>query len=148
VKVILTQQVRRLGAPGDVVDVADGYARNFLYPRGFAVAATKGALRHAEQVRSRRVLREAKDLESAQAIVEKLASLKLRVPAKAGEAGRLFGSITVTQIATTIEGAGGGKIDRRRIHLETPIRNLGSHEVSIRIHPEIEARVTLEVVEA
>ncbi|HEV8420882.1 MAG TPA: 50S ribosomal protein L9 [Actinomycetota bacterium] len=144
-KIILHKEVDKLGAPGDVVDVADGYARNFLIPRGLAAPASKGAIRHADRLRQAHEKRTRADLEAAQAIAERLSVASLRVPAKAGEDGRLFGSITVHHLAEEIEKLVGVPIDRRNLVAE-PIRSTGTHEVTVHLHPDVNATVTVEVV--
>ncbi len=145
-KVILTQEVRGVGAPGDVVEVAGGYGRNYLLPRNLARLATPGAVRQAEGIRARRVAREIADLEQARTIAAHLESLRVVIPAKAGAEGRLFGSITTPQIVDAVTRTGGTAIDRRRIHLGVPIKQVGTHQLTVRLHPEVEATVTLEVV--
>jgi large subunit ribosomal protein L9 len=145
-KVILQKEVDKLGTPGDVVDVADGYARNFLIPKGLAASASKGAVKHAERLREAHEKRQRAELEAAQAIAERLSSASLRVPAKAGEDGRLFGSITVHHLADEIEKIAGAEIDRKQIHLEEPIRSVGAHEVKVHLHPDVDATVTVQVV--
>ena len=145
-KVILTQEVRGVGAPGDVVEVADGYGRNYLLPRKLARLATPGAVRQAEGIRARRAAREIADLEQARTIAAHLESLRVVIPAKAGAEGRLFGSITTPQIVDAVARTGGTAIDRRRIHLDAPIKHIGSHQLTVRLHPEVEATVNLEVV--
>jgi large subunit ribosomal protein L9 len=143
VKVILNQEVRGVGAPGDIIEVADGYGRNYLLPRNLARLATPGAVRQAEGIRSRRVAREIADLEQARSIAGHLESLRVVIPAKAG---RLFGSITTPQIVEAVQRSGGTAIDRRRIHLDAPIKSVGTHRLTVRLHPEVEATVNLEVV--
>lgn len=145
-KIILTQEVRQLGAPGDVVDVADGYARNFLLPRRLALRATDGALKQVDELKRRREIAEIRDLEQAQQIAGQLGALAVRVEAKAGEAGRLFGQVTTSQIAEAVSKAGGPKIDRKRLHVDAPIKSLGAHVVHLRLHPEVEAAINVEVV--
>jgi large subunit ribosomal protein L9 len=148
VKVILNQEVRGVGAPGDIVEVADGYGRNYLLPRNLARLATPGAVRQAEGIRSRRIAREIADLEQARTVAAHLESLRVVIPAKAGKEGRLFGSITTPQIVDAVAKTGGTRIDRRRIHLDTAIKNTGQHRVTVRLHPEVEANMTVEVVPA
>ena len=145
-KVILNQEVRGLGAPGDIVEVADGYGRNYLLPRNLARLATRGAVRQAEGIRARRVAREIADLEQARTIAAHLESLRVVIPAKTGKEGRLFGSITTPQIVEAVQRTGGVEIDRRRIHLDSPIKHTGTHQFHVRLHPEVEATVNLEVV--
>jgi large subunit ribosomal protein L9 len=147
-KVVLTQEVRTLGSPGDVVEVADGYARNFLIPRGLAQRATKGALKQVDTIRRTREVREVRDLEKAQELANTLAGLQIRVTAKAGEGGRLFGQVTPTSVAEAISKAGGPKVDKRRLHMDGPIKSLGVHRATLRLHPEVEADLSIEVVRA
>ena len=147
-KIILNQEVRGLGAPGDIVEVADGYGRNYLLPRNLARLATPGAVRQAEGIRARRIEREIADLEQARTVAAHLESLRVVIPAKAGKEGRLFGSITTPQIVDAVAKTGGTQIDRRRIHLDTAIKNTGPHQITVRLHPEVEANMTVEVVPA
>ncbi|TMK80486.1 MAG: 50S ribosomal protein L9 [Actinobacteria bacterium] len=147
-KIILTQEVRNIGAPGDVVDVADGYARNYLIPRGVALRATKGTLKQVDTIRRTREVREIRNLEQAQQIAEQLAVLKIRVQAKAGDGGRLFGQVTPAQIAEAVAKAGGPKIDKKRLHLDEPVKSLGAHRAHLRLHPEVEAEIEIEVLRA
>jgi large subunit ribosomal protein L9 len=148
VKVILNQEVRGVGAPGDIVEVADGYGRNYLLPRNLARLATAGAVRQAEGIRARRAAREIADLEQARTVAAHLESLRVVIPAKAGKEGRLFGSITTPQIVDAVARTGGTQIDRRRIHLDSAIKNVGTHRITVRLHPEVEATVNVEVVPA
>ena len=147
-KIILTQEVRNIGAPGDVVDVADGYARNYLIPRGVALRATKGTLKQVDTIRRTREIREIRSLEQAQQIAQQLGSLKIRVQAKAGEGGRLFGQVTPAQIAEAVAKAGGPKIDKKRLQLNEPVKSLGAHRAHLRLHPEVEAEIEIEVQRA
>lgn len=147
-KIILTHEVRTLGGPGDVIEVADGYARNYLIPRGLAQPATKGSLKQVETLRRTREVREIRDRAKAEELAGQIASLPIRVAAKAGEGGRLFGQVTPQAVAEAIAKAGGPKVDRRRLHFEGPIKNLGAHRVSLRLHPEVEAEFQIEVVRA
>ena len=147
-KIILTQEVRNIGAPGDVVDVADGYARNYLIPRGFALRATKGTLKQVDTIRRTREVREIRDLEQAKEIAGRLGSMKIRMQAKAGEGGRLFGQVTPAQIAEAIAKAGGPKIDKKRLQLEAPVKSLGAHRAHLRLHPEVEAEIEIDVQRA
>jgi len=144
-KIILHKEVEKLGAPGDVVDVADGYARNFLIPRGMAAPATKGAARHADRLRQAHDKRTRAAQEAAQAVADRLTAGPIRVAAKAGEDGRLFGSITIQHLAEEIEKAAGVSVDRRHVTAE-PIRSVGTHEVTVHLHPQVNATVTVEVV--
>ena len=147
-KVILVQEVPGVGSPGDVIDVAAGYGRNYLLPRNLARPATKGAVAQSDGIRDRRRAREIATLEQARTLAAHLESLRVTVPAKAGAGGRLFGSVTTPQLAEAVGRVGGTPIDKRRIHLPAPIKNLGTHQLSIRLHPEVEAVVNVEIVKA
>jgi large subunit ribosomal protein L9 len=147
-KIILTQEIRQLGSPGDVVEVADGYARNYLIPRGLAQRATKGAMKQVDTIKRTREVREIRDREKAQELATSLGALKIRVSAKAGDGGRLFGQVTPQAVADAIVKAGGPKVDKRRLHMDGPIKNLGVHNASLRLHPEVEADLSIEVVKA
>ena len=144
-KIILQREVEKLGVPGDVVNVADGYARNFLVPRGLAIPASKGAVRHAESLRRAHEDRVAKGRAEAEALAERISGSPIKVRAKAGEGGRLFGSVTAADLADELERQTGEIIDRRMIHLEEPIRSVGVHEVRIHLHPEVNAPISVEI---
>ena len=146
-KIILTQEVSGLGAAGDVVDVKDGYARNYLVPRGFAIRWTKGGERTIESIKAARATREVRDTEHAQEIKTKLESTTFQLPVRAGEGGRLFGAVTVNDIATAITAAG-AEVDKRKILVGNPIKSLGSHQVTVKVHDDVEATVNLNVVPA
>jgi large subunit ribosomal protein L9 len=145
-KVILQREVDKLGAPGDVVAVADGYARNYLMPKGLAIAATKGAVRHAERLRQAHEKHVRRAVEEATELAARLSSSAFRIAAKVGEEGRIFGSITVADVADQIQRSTGVRVDRKDIHFPEPIRSVGTHEVAIHLHPEVNAMVTVEVV--
>ncbi len=145
-KVLLRDDVEHLGRKGDLVDVADGYARNYLMPRGFAMAATKGTVRQAEAMRRSREAREVREREAAEELSGRLASAPVVVTARAGEEGKLFGSITTTEIATVLTERVGVEIDRRKLELDEPIKDLGTTEVRLRLHPDVEAVISVEVV--
>jgi large subunit ribosomal protein L9 len=147
-RLILTQEVTGLGGPGDVVEVRDGYGRNYLVPRGLAMVATRGAEKQIAQIRRAREVREVRDLGQAQTIAAQLRSLPVRLQGRAGQGGRLFGSVTAADVADAVLAAGGPKLDRRRIELHNPIKVLGRHLVSVRLHPEVVAEVNVEVVSA
>jgi large subunit ribosomal protein L9 len=147
-KIILTQEIRQLGSPGDVVEVADGYARNYLIPRGLAQRATKGAMKQVDMIKRTREVREVRDREKAVELATSLGGLKIRVQAKAGDGGRLFGQVTPQAVADAIVKAGGPKVDKRRLQMEGPIKSLGVHNASLRLHPEVEADLSIEVVRA
>ena len=145
-KVILAQDVDKLGRKGDVVAVADGYARNYLVPKGLALHATKGALREAELMRRAREEVERKRKEAAAAKVAILASQPVYISARAGEGGRLFGSVTKADIARAIKEQLEEDVDRHDVRLEDPIRNLGTHQVEVHLHEEVNGLVTVEVI--
>jgi len=147
-KVLLTQEVRSLGSPGDVVDVADGYARNFLIPRGLAQRATKGALKQVDTIRRTREVKEVRDREKAEELAASLGKLQIRVKAKSGDGGRLFGQVTTGAVAEAITKAGGPKIDKRRLQMDGPIKSIGVHKASLRLHPDVEAELNIEVQKA
>ncbi|MBM7167238.1 MULTISPECIES: 50S ribosomal protein L9 [Streptomyces] len=147
-KIILTHEVSGLGAAGEVVDVKDGYARNYLIPRNFAIRWTKGGEKDVEQIRRARKIHEIATIEQANEIKAQLEGVKVRLAVRSGEAGRLFGSVTPADVASAIEAAGGPKIDKRRVELGSPIKTLGAHATSVRLHPEVAAKVNVEVVSA
>lgn len=146
-KVILTQQVAGLGEPGDVVDVKDGYGRNFLVPNRLATQWTKGGEKQVQQIRRARNARDVRDVDHALEVKSALENGKVRLKVRAGEQGRLFGSVTLNDIVDAIA-AKGAKVDKRRIHVGSPIKTLGEHTITVSIHPQVSATVTLEVVPA
>ena len=147
-KLILTQEVAGLGSAGDIVEVKDGYGRNFLIPRGFAIRWTKGGERTVESIRKARSSREVRDLDHAQEIKAKLEGTTVNLAVRAGESGRLFGAVTVNDIAGAINSAAGEKdaIDKRKIIVGNPIKSLGSHQVTVKVHDDVDATVNLNVV--
>ena len=147
-KVILTKSVEDLGDKGDVVEVADGYARNYLVPRKFAVKASAGSLKQAEAMRLARIESARKSLVDAQALADSLAGTRVVVAARAGDAGNLFGSIGSADIAVAIVKFTGVDIDKRIIKIDEPIKEIGLHEIAIRPHTDIEVFVTLDVIPA
>jgi len=147
-KLILTHEVTGLGAPGDVITVKDGYGRNYLLPRGYAIAWTKGAEKQVETIRKARKTREVRDLGHAQELKSELERLNVRLATRAGESGRLFGSVTVADIADAVAKSGGPAVDKRKIEIPTPIKTVGSHKVSVRLHPEVSATVGVNIVAA
>lgn len=147
-KLILTHEVTGLGAPGDVVEVRDGYARNFLVPRGLATAWTKGAEKQVEAIRTARRKREFATVEGARAVRDALQSATVRVPVRAGQGGRLFGSVTTGDIADAVAASGGPALDRRKIEVPSPIKSLGAHKVTVRLHEDVVANLSVEVVPA
>ena len=144
-KVILQRPVDKLGDPGDVVDVAAGYARNFLVPRGLAIRAEKGALKHAENLKRSHRSRQSKERVEFEAIASKLIASPIAIAARAGEEGKLFGSVTAGDIAEAIVAQAGVTIDRKDVHLEEPIRSIGTHEVRVHLFSEVDPVLTVEV---
>ncbi len=147
-KLILTREVSGLGAPGDIVEVADGYGRNYLVPHGLAMKATKGAEKQIATIKRAREVREVRTLGEAKAIAAELAALTVTLPARAGDAGKLFGSVTAADVVGAVKAAGGPTIDKRKVLLASTIKSIGTHEVGVRIHPEVDAKISLEVVAA
>jgi large subunit ribosomal protein L9 len=145
-KLILTQEVAGLGTAGDVVEVKDGYGRNYLLPRGSAVSWTKGGEKQLESIRRARRTREISDLDTAKEIKGRLEGSPVRLAVKAGGTGRLFGAITLADIAAAVTAAGGPEVDKRRIELGNPIKTVGMHTVTVRLHAEVAAAVQLDVV--
>lgn len=145
-KIILSNDVEKLGNKGDVVTVSDGYARNYLIPKGFAILASKGALKQAEMMQRARAEQAEKDKAEAAARVATLAASPVYISARAGEEGKLFGSVTKADIARAILDQLEEDIDRHLIRLDDPIRSLGKHEVEIHLHEEVNAMVTVEVI--
>ncbi|MDG4804047.1 50S ribosomal protein L9 [Micromonospora sp. WMMD980] len=145
-KIILTQEVSGLGSPGDIVEVKDGFGRNYLLPQGFAIAWTKGAEKQVTVIKRARSAREVRDLDHANEIKGQLEGLKVNLKARAGDGGRLFGSVTPAEIVDAVKAAGGPALDRRRLETPGHIKSLGAYPVSIRLHPEVTAKFDLNVV--
>jgi large subunit ribosomal protein L9 len=147
-KLILTQEVSGLGAAGDVVEVKDGYGRNYLIPRGDAIRWTRGGEKTIDSIKAARASRAVRGLDHAAEIKARLEGTPVNVPARAGEGGRLFGAVTAAEIAAAIESASGEKVDKRTIVVGNPIKSLGAHEVSVKLHDDVSATVALNVVHA
>ena len=150
-KLILTQEVTGLGAPGDVVEVKDGYGRNYLVPRGVAIKWTRGAEKTVESIKSARGSRSVRDHDHAEEIRTKLEAEPVNIQVRAGEGGRLFGAVTVSDIAEAINRSVGGSsdvVDKRKVLVGNPIKSLGAHQVVVKVHDELEATVNLNVVPA
>ena len=147
-KVILTNEVSGLGSAGDVIDVKNGYARNYLIPQGYAVAWTRGGEKQVEQIRAARTARELATLEEAEALKAKLEETKVKLSVKVGRDGRLFGSVKTADIAAAVAAAGLGDIDKRKVEIVSPIKYTGDHEATLRLRDDIVATVTLQVVAA
>jgi large subunit ribosomal protein L9 len=145
-KLILTQEVTGLGTPGDVVEVKDGYGRNYLVPRGLAVAWTKGGEKQVASIRGARASREIKSLEEAQAVRAVLEGSPVKLTVRAGATGRLFGAVTPADVAAAVAERGGPQVDKRKVELTTPIKSTGEYTVHVRLHPEVQAKVAIQVV--
>ena len=145
-KLILTQEVSGLGGPGDVVEVKDGYGRNYLVPRGVAIRWSRGGEKQVDSLKRGREVRDVRDLTQAQQLKGQLEGLSVQIPVRAGSGGRLFGAVTVTDLVEAISKAGGPAVDKRRVELRTPIKTVGSHQINVRLHPEVAATVDVEVV--
>jgi len=146
VKLILTHEVNGLGAPGDVVEVKDGYGRNYLLPRGFAIKWTRGGQKQIDSIRRARAARDIRNLDEAKQVAGQLGALKVRLEQRSGDNGRLFGSVTAADVAEAIKAAGGPEVDKRRIQIRNPIKSVGEYTVEVRLHPEVNASVAIEVV--
>ena len=145
-KLILTHEVTGLGAPGDVVEVKDGYGRNYLVPRGLGIRWTRGGEKQIDSIKQARNVRDVRDRGQADEIKRKLEAEPINLPVRAGAGGRLFGAVTVADIVAAVQAAGAPAVDKRRVEVGQPIKSLGTHEVTIRVHPEVSADVTLNVV--
>jgi large subunit ribosomal protein L9 len=145
-KLILTQEVSGLGSPGDVVEVAGGYGRNYLVPRGLAMTWTRGAEKQIDLIKRARASREIRGLDDAKAAAGQLAGLKVRLQTRAGSGGRLFGSVSTADIAAAVKAAGGPALDKRKIEVTNPIKTVGTHRIAVRLHPEVSASLDVEVV--
>jgi large subunit ribosomal protein L9 len=145
-KVILRADVANLGKRGDILDVADGYARNYLVPKGMAMTASPGAKAQATAMRRARDLRDAQDRSAAEEVATTLVSKVVTLSARAGSEGRLFGSITSSDIAEAVESQTGVALDRRKLELAEPVKTLGTHVVPVKLHSDVEFPVTIEVV--
>jgi large subunit ribosomal protein L9 len=144
-RVLLRDDVNGVGKRGDIVDVAKGFARNYLFPTGRALVASPGVEAQATAMRRNRALRDAHDHESAEAVSAALAGATVTVKARAGTEGRLFGSVTTADLAEAIEAQTGAVIDRRKILLDEPIKTVGAHAVPVRLHADVEATLNIEV---
>ncbi len=145
-QVVLRSDVSGVGKKGDILHVADGYARNYLIPRGMAIRATTGVAAQASAMRRSRDLRDAKDREAAEAVARTLVPMVIRLPVKSGPGGRLFGSVTVADVADAVAAQSGIELDRRRLRTDEPIKTVGAHEVAVKLHADVEFRLNVEVV--
>jgi len=146
VKVILRQDVPSVGKRGDICEVSSGYARNYLLPKQLAMVATDGAVSQAAAMRRARDLRDAQDRSAAEEVARRLVPKIITISAKAGSEGRLFGSVTSADVVDAVADQAGVELDRRKLLLSDPIKSLGTHSVAVRLHPDVEFPVTVEVV--
>lgn len=147
-KLILTHEVTGLGAPGDVVEVKNGFARNYLIPQGWAVMWTRGGGKQIDQIKAARAAREHATIEEAQDLKAKLQATAVTLTVTAGSGGRLFGSVKTSDIADAVSAAGLGTIDKRKIEITSPIKLTGDHEATVRLRDDLVATITIKVVAA
>ncbi len=145
-KVVLREDVDTLGLKGDLLEVADGYARNYLVPRGLAIVATKGVVQQATAMQRNRKVRDLRDKETAQELATRLTANPIEVKARAGEGGKLFGSVTTGDIVAAVKERSGIELDRRKVTLTESLKALGPAEVPVQLHPEVVATIVVEVV--
>ena len=145
-KLILTQEVTGLGGAGDVVDVKDGYGRNYLIPRGFGIRWTRGGEKTIDSIKKSRDARSVRDADHAAEVKAKLEDSTFNVKVRAGEGGRLFGAVSTAEIADAVKAAGGPSLDKRTIVVVNPIKSLGAHTVTVKLHDDVEAQVSLNIV--
>ena len=144
-KIILTQEVNGLGSPGDIVEVKDGYGRNYLLPQGFAIRWTRGAEKQVAVIKRARSAREIRDLGHANEVKGQLETLSVKLAVRAGDSGRLYGSVTPAEIVDAVMRAGGPELDRRRVQLPGAVKSVGDYKVQVKLHPEVTASFTLSV---
>lgn len=147
-KLILTHEVNGLGAPGDVVEVKNGYGRNYLLPRGVAIRWTRGGQKQIDLIQRARKSRDIRTLDEAQQVAGQVSALTVRLKQRAGQGGRLFGSVTPADIVEAVKAAGGPELDKRRVEIKNPIKSVGAHKVQVRLHPEVSAPIKLDIVGA
>ncbi|MFF0295634.1 50S ribosomal protein L9 [Kitasatospora sp. NPDC004615] len=147
-KIILTHEVPGLGSAGEVVEVKDGYARNFLVPRGFAIRWTKGGQKDVDAIRRARKIHAIQTLEAANEVKAKLEGLQVKLAVRSGEAGRLFGSVTQADVVEAIKAANGPAVDKRAVAIGSPIKTVGTHKVSVKLHSDVQANLDVAVVAA
>jgi large subunit ribosomal protein L9 len=145
-RIVLRNDLANLGKRGDICEVADGYARNYLLPKNLAIKASAGVANQATAMRRSRDLRDARDREAAELVARTLVPKVITIPVRAGGDDRLFGSVTTSDVAAAVAEQTGVELDRRRLHLDEPIKSLGTHEVPVKLHSDVEFRVTVEVV--
>jgi large subunit ribosomal protein L9 len=144
-KIILTQEVSGLGSPGDVIEVKDGYGRNYLLPQGFAIKWTRGAEKEIAVIKRVRSAREIRDQGHATEVKGQLEALSVKLSVRAGDSGRLYGSVTPAEIVDAVKSAGGPELDRRRVQLPGAVKSVGDYKVQVKLHPEVTATFTLSV---
>ncbi|MFG2821907.1 50S ribosomal protein L9 [Kitasatospora sp. NPDC048365] len=147
-KIILTHEVPGLGSAGEVVEVKDGYARNYLVPRGFAIRWTKGGQKDVDAIRRARKIHAIQTLEAANEVKAKLEALQVKLAVRSGDAGRLFGSVTQADVVEAIKAADGPAVDKRAVAIASPIKTVGSHKVSVKLHADVKADLNVNVVAA
>lgn len=147
-KLILTSDVKDLGGRGDVVDVADGYARNYLLPKGFAIKANAGALEQAESIREARLEAERRAKEKAENIAQQLVGSRVVLAAQAGDEGQLYGSVSVADVVEGIKRFTGIELERGQVEMAETIKSIGLHEIQVKVHAEVEFPLTLDVIPA
>lgn len=145
-RIVLRDDVEHLGHKGDLVEVADGYARNYLVPKGLAIQAGKGAAKQAEAMRRNRTVRDTREREAASEVASRISGHLIELKARAGEGGKLFGSVTSTDVAEAVLAQTGVEVDRRKIALDEPIKELGEVEVGVKLHPDVTAVLRISVV--
>ncbi|HAA89057.1 MAG: 50S ribosomal protein L9 [Thermoanaerobacterales bacterium 50_218] len=147
-KVILCQDVKNLGKKGDIVEVAEGYGRNYLFPRGLAVPASEGKIKEAKLLKEGKARKEERARREAQEMAKKIEGRVVKIASRAGEEGKLYGAVTSRDIARALSEILGKEIDKRKVELEEPLKMLGSYPVSVRLYPGVQAKITVEVVPA
>ncbi|WP_380277591.1 50S ribosomal protein L9 [Kitasatospora purpeofusca] len=147
-KIILTHEVPGLGSAGEVVEVKDGYARNYLVPRGYAIRWTKGGQKDVDAIRRARKIHQIQTLEAANEVKGKLEGVQVKLAVRSGEAGRLFGSVTQADVVEAIKAAGGPAVDKRAVAIASPIKTVGTHKVSVKLHSDVQANLDIAVVAA
>jgi large subunit ribosomal protein L9 len=146
VKVVLRDDIENVGRKGDLIEVTDGFARNYLVPRGLAMKATKGVVQQADAMRRNRDARDAREREAAQALADQLTGQRIELRARAGEGGRLFGSVTAADVVEAVRAQTGVELDRRKAQLADPLKELGAVEIPVKLHTDVEVTLTVDVV--
>ena len=145
-KVVLRDDIENVGRKGDLIEVTDGFARNYLVPRGLAMKATKGVVQQADAMRRNRDARDAREREAAQALADQLTGQRIELRARAGEGGRLFGSVTAADVVEAVRVQTGVELDRRKTQLADPLKELGAVEIPVKLHTDVEVTLTVDVV--